>query len=32
MPQTVKVRWIEVDFTEFKNELTKIIEYWIENY
>ena len=32
MPQTVKVRWIEVDFTEFKNELTKIIETWIEKY
>ena len=32
MPQTIKVRWIEVDFTEFKSELTKIIETWIEKY
>ena len=32
MPSTVKVRWVEIDFTDFKNELTKIIETWIENY
>ena len=32
MEKSVKVRWIEVDFSEFKNELTKIIENWIEQY
>ena len=32
MENSVKVRWVEVDFSDFKNELTKIIENWVEQY
>ena len=32
MPDHIKVRWVEIDFSDFKAELTKIIESWIEKY
>ncbi|MCQ2815633.1 MAG: AAA family ATPase [archaeon] len=32
MPNNANVRWIQIDFTEFKNSLSSSIEEWIEKY